>query len=353
MKQDSSIYFQNIYYMLSYAFRDLHLQKEKFLAGESFENIHNLFAAILGKCVSEQLKQGLFREYRERSDTLNTVRGRIQMADTIRVRQNRARTMVCAYDELSENNLCNRIVKTTIGLLIRHPEVEESYRDSLRKVYFRFRSVDRIDPAAIPWSTVRIQRGNRNYGLLLGICQLVLEGMLLTTDSGDYHLASFVDDQNMHRLYEKFLLEYYRREWQGFLSARPAQIFWALDDNTTELLPAMLTDITLERGNQVLIMDAKYYREITQSQFNRHSIRSAHLYQLFAYVKNRSAGFGNEPHEVSGMLLYARTDEAVLPDVTYHMSGNRISVRTLDLNRPFPEIAAALDNIVREHFTAG
>ena len=56
------------------------------------------------------------------------------------------------------------------------------------------------------------------------------------------------------------------------------------------------------------------------------------------------------PHEVSGMLLYARTDEAVQPNNSYHMSGNRISVRTLDLNCEFSEIAMQLDKIAVECF---
>ena len=38
------------------------------------------------------------------------------------------------------------------------------------------------------------------------------------------------------------------------------------------------------------------------------------------------------------------------PDNTYQMSGNRISVRTLDINCDFSEISAQLDTIVAEHF---
>ena len=53
---------------------------------------------------------------------------------------------------------------------------------------------------------------------------------------------------------------------------------------------------------------------------------------------------------VSGMLLYAATDEAIQPNHSYQMSGNRISVRTLDLNQEFSEIAAQLNAIVLEHF---
>ena len=64
-------------------------------------------------------------------------------------------------------------------------------------------------------------------------------------------------------------------------------------------------------------------------------------------MKNRDVdGRGN----VSGLLLYARTEEAVQPDQTYSMSGNRIGVRTLDLNRDFQEIAKQLNEIAYSHF---
>ena len=48
------------------------------------------------------------------------------------------------------------------------------------------------------------------------------------------------------------------------------------------------------------------------------------------------------------MLLYAATDEAVQPNQSYRMSGNIISVRTLNLDHPFTEIAQALKNIATE-----
>jgi 5-methylcytosine-specific restriction enzyme subunit McrC len=55
-------------------------------------------------------------------------------------------------------------------------------------------------------------------------------------------------------------------------------------------------------------------------------------------------------HKVSGMLLYAKTDEDLVPDNVYQMSGNRISVKTLDLNQEFSEIQNLLNKIVKDHF---
>ena len=55
-------------------------------------------------------------------------------------------------------------------------------------------------------------------------------------------------------------------------------------------------------------------------------------------------------HKVSGMLLYAKTDEEIYPNNVYQMSGNQIMVSTLDLNKPFAEIAEQLNTIAKTHF---
>ena len=73
-------------------------------------------------------------------------------------------------------------------------------------------------------------------------------------------------------------------------------------------------------------------------------------YQIFTYVKNKEIELSAQPHEVFGMLLYAKTDEAVLPNNSYKMSGNIISVKTLDLDCDFSEIANQLNKIVESHF---
>ena len=113
------------------------------------------------------------------------------------------------------------------------------------------------------------------------------------------------------------------------------------------MLPAMHSDITLRSKNHVLIIDAKYYSHTMQGWFGSESIHSGNLYQIFTYVKNTQTG--NPAKTVSGMLLYARTDETLQPDNSYQMSGNRISVKTLDLNRDFKEIAKQLDCIAEEY----
>ena len=109
-------------------------------------------------------------------------------------------------------------------------------------------------------------------------------------------------------------------------------------------------DIMLQSGEKVLIIDAKYYEHSTQVQFDKHTLHSGNLYQIFTYVKNKEYELREKDHTVSGMLLYAKTDEEIYPNNVYQMSGNQIAVRTLDLNLPFDEIASQLNTIAKTHF---
>ena len=351
MIKDKSIFIKNIYYMLSYAFTTLNQGGYEDVATEEFENMHNLFAAILAKGISRQLKQGLYREYLNRKEDVAVVRGKIDMPGTIQNRLARKRVLTCEYDELSENNLLNQILKTTVMLLLRHTRVDQEYKSDLKKEMLFFSNVVTFDPTTIRWSAIRFQRNNNTYRMLISLCQFILEGMLLTTDSGEYKLASFVDEQRMNRLYEKFILEYYAKECPQ-VTATASQIPWALDDGIGTMLPVMQSDIMLTKDDTVLIIDAKYYTHTTQRQYDVHTLHSGNLYQIFTYVKNKDTEFGDKPHTVSGMLLYAATDEAIQPDNSYQMSGNKISVRTLDLNQEFSEIATQLNAIVDEHFSS-
>ena len=349
MIKNKSIFIKNIYYMLSYAFTTLNQSNYEDVATEEFENIHNLFAAILAKGVGQQLKQGLYRKYLNKSENVAVMRGKIDMSGTIKNKIARQQILSCEYDDLSENNLLNQILKTTVMILLRHAKIDTEYKDVLKKEMLFFSNVDTIEPSSIRWASIRFQRNNQTYRMLISICQLILEGMLLTTEQGEYKLASFVDEQRMCRLYEKFILEYYSKKFPS-LNVSASQIPWALDDGIGTMLPTMQSDITLSHRNKVLIIDAKYYSHTTQVQYDVHMLHSGNLYQIFTYVKNKDMQFGDKPHTVSGMLLYARTDETIQPDNEYQMSGNKISVRTLDLNCEFPVIATQLNLIVEEHF---
>lgn len=335
---------KNIYYMLTYAFRALSKDSYQHLATEEFENLYDLYAAILIKGISTQLRRGLVKEYIRVEESTSALKGKIDVSASIKGFTMIQQEMICQYDEYSANSYMNQILKTTMFLLLNR-EITSKRKREIRKLLLYFSEVDQLDVTTINWS-FRFHRNNQDYQLLLAISRLVIEGHLQSEKAGQQHLMTFKDDQKMSRLYEKFLLEYFRKEHPD-IQTNASHVQWQLDDDHDDLLPQMQTDVTLIKGSKILIIDAKYYTRMMQNSFNTPKNRSANLYQIFAYVKNKEADERFSDYEVSGMLLYAQTDEEIIPNNTYQMRGNQIDVQALDLNVEFAEIKEQLDRIAR------
>ena len=327
--------------MLSYAFNSLNFKEYNKVKSEDFDNIYDLFSELLTIALNKQIKQGLYRDYIEVDETTSSIRGKINITESINELSFINKKLNCTYDEFSVNSYLNKIIKTTLTILLKAP-ISKEKRRPIKNILLYFRDVGYIDTNNINWQ-IRYDRNNQDYRMIIGICYLTLKGLLQSDKKGDKKLMEFFDDMRMSRLYEKFILNYYRKE-HSYLNPSSPQIEWQLDNDFTDMLPRMQTDITLEYENKILIIDAKYYSKSTQSYYDKKTIHSHNLYQIFTYVKNKDI---QTKDEVSGMLLYARADEEL--DHDYLMSGNKISVKTLDLNQDFDTIKDQLDNIVESY----
>ena len=335
----------NVYYMLSYAFQILNEQSYKNIATEQFHNTADLMAAILSKGIATQIKCGLGKEYILRTEALSSLRGKMDITESIKTQTILKKQMWCTYDEFSVNGTKNRIIKSTLELLLKS-DIPKYRKKELRKLIIFFSEVENIDLHSVNWN-MKYDRNNKTYRMLISICYLVVNGLLQTNLDGNTKIMDFLDEQSMFRLYEKFILGYYKKHYAE-LSPSASRIPWSVDN--TRMLPIMQSDIHLQKNNTVLIIDAKYYSHTTQVKYDNHTLHSNNMYQIFTYVKNCDYAFGEEDHKVSGILLYANTEEEIQPDNIYQMHGNQITVKTLDLNQKFDIIAKQLNDIVKNHF---
>lgn len=344
---DSSIVIRNVYVMMAYAFRAIRSEGTDRIAAESFDHLHDLFAEILVRGVGSQVKRGLHHDYLQRSDELATVRGRIDITRTAATRSTLRGKLVCEFDEYEPDTPHNQALKSVLVLLIRRGDIAAPRRDALRRLLPYLDTVTLVAPTSIHWDRLTYHRANATYRLLLGVCELVVRGLLPTQDAGAIKLTSWISDEVMSSLYERFLREYYTVHHPE-LSPRASSIAWDYDDADAfgvEQLPAMRTDVTLRWGPRTLIIDAKYYNQSMQvGRWGKATVHSANLYQLLTYVKNEDTG---RTGSVSGLLLYAGTEAPSQPDLEVIIQGNRISAQTLDLNQPWKHLTTQLEEIVR------
>lgn len=348
MIQSNNIPIKNIFYMLTYAFKELKQNNYERIMGEEFKGINDLFAEILYLGISFQLKQGLHKEYLLHRNMLPTLKGKLDITGSIKERIARRTRLYCEYDEFSENNIYNQILKTTLEYLIKCNDVKEEMRKNLRNLTLYFRSIDSLVPFQIRWSAIRYDQNTRTYQMLHSLCMFLFESKLLTTQSGDVKTPAFFDSQ-MNRLFERFVLEYYKRHHPN-CKAVARQVKWDIekDEKTAiSMLPNMQTDITLMINDRTLIIDTKYYSQNIQTHFDKPSILSGNLYQIHTYVSNEEV-FHSEKGKVDGMLLYAQTQNEFQPYLHFkNNNGNVFMVRTLDLNQEFRSIKESLDRLLQ------
>ena len=104
------------------------------------------------------------------------------------------------------------------------------------------------------------------------------------------------------------------------------------------MLPVMRTDITLRSNRIILIVDAKYYATPFPISYGRKKIQSAHLYQLYAYL--RHAKIETPERRVAGAVVYASAGEPIFKQ--YQIDGLPVKIVAVDLSAPWQQIRNAL-----------
>ena len=338
---------QNIYYMLAYAYQTLHLSEYQPLSTEQFDNVTELYAAILAIGIPVLVRGGLMKEYQTVSNQSLILRGKVDFSASIKQNALVNQQLVVNYDEFLEDHQLNQIIKATLVYLHRHQQVSKKHQRQLLSYLPYFAKVADVKLSLALWKNRQKHRQNLRYEFIVEICRFVYEALLLSTNNGKKRQQHFQDDQRLASLYEKFIFAFYKRE-TNFGVLRP-QIKWATDNDFTEALPIMQTDLVLETAGKVLIVDTKFYSQNLLSRFENSPLkqRSNNLYQIFAYVNNWPAKAGVT---VGGMLLYARTQAAMQPNHRYEILGTSIMVTSLDLMQSFAGIKRDLLALANNYF---
>ena len=337
---------KNIYYLLCYAWNRLEEGEIVDLSKLDSSEMADLFAAVLINGTHHLVRRGLDQGYEWHDEELASVRGRIDVPRTTRRMLAAHGKVHCRYDELTVNTLPNRILKSTLRSLSNVQGVNPELRKKLVVLHRELSGVDDVQLTRQLFRKVQLHSNNRFYKFLLNVCELVLESCLVDEKSGGYKFRDFIrDDRRMARLFEDFVLNFYRRE-RPDLESKKERIEWratSVTDPNLRLLPTMETDISVRSKERTLIIDAKYYSRTLSTFYDRESIYSANLYQIFAYLKNLESRGGNDA-AAEGMLLYPVVDRAIREE--YVMHDHKIRICTVDLSKDWQEIRAELLGLV-------
>jgi 5-methylcytosine-specific restriction enzyme subunit McrC len=221
-----------------------------------------------------------------------------------------------------------------------HHDLRKRVRSLLRDLA----SIGDSEIATDSFRKCQVHSNNRFYRFLLNVCQLIHQASLVDQNPGSLRFRDFErDERRMARVFQDFLFNFMRIH-QPDAQVRREQIGWkahSLTDPGLALLPRMETDISLRRGGDRLIIDAKYYQKTLTDYYDAPKIHGENLYQLLSYLSNA----GTIPGEtLSGMLIYPRVDRTLRE--RYTIQGYTVYISTLDLSQEWRTIEHELREIM-------
>ncbi len=341
---------RTLYYVLCYAWERLdHVRIEP---GEVEETTgddlpQNLLARLLCNSFARVRRRGLDRGYVDHKEDTRRPRGKIDLAATMQ-RALRARAQVAVrYEELTANVLQNRLVKTTMLRLAALPkgELDDGLRSKLARSARLMPGVTEVELRDELFRRVRIHRNNADYGFLLSVCRLLSGRLFPEGEPGVVRFREFdADDPEMGKLFEAFVRGFLRLERPELHVAGERSISWNAVRREGPHVPGMRADVFVPaRSGRSVIVEAKCEKD----PFDRGgaTLKSRHLYQLWAYLTNY-ARTRQEELPPLGVLLYATIGREF--EWEYELPGYLLKVRSLDLGKVWPGLRQDLLKLADE-----
>lgn len=296
------------------------------------DSVLEILVRLFCRHMWNMVRRGLVRKYLGRSENLSVLRGRLSVASQIRMNLSRPDRLACDFDDFSENNLINQVLKAALRVLLPVVRSPGNQRN-LAELLFCFQEVDDLALAGIPWHALATDRLSRHLEPLLNLARVFIEGRSQDVLSGASSGFTLLFDMN--ELFEAYVGAVVRKvlstasvnvSLQGphrYLAQRPDGMA------AFQLRP----DIVVSDGSQVRFIADTKWKRLKPADF-RDSVASADVYQMYAYSSRYCA-----PEVVLLYPHHAELGEWKVRRAVYWLgddampaaSRRRIGVTTIDL----------------------
>jgi 5-methylcytosine-specific restriction enzyme subunit McrC len=337
---------QNLYYLFCYAWDRFPEGRAIAVGSTDSPEILDLFAHVLVSGVRRLLRRGFDRGYIETSEETESPRGRIAIGDTIVRNLLQHGRVACLVDDLRHDVLHNQIIKATIRSLARSALVAPELIEELATLHRTLYDVSDIRLTSQLFRRVQLTRTTAHYDLLLRISELIHSRLLPDQEGETTRFADILADEVvMSDVFERFVRNFYHREMPSF-RVGSERIAWgaeAMRVDDLNYLPSMVTDVSLRSQSRTVVIDAKFWVNALSQYRGNEKIRSAHMYQMFAYLKNLERRGGPDAN-AEGILLYPVVASSFHLD--YVIDGHRLRVMTINLDTSWKGIRDQLLRMV-------
>jgi 5-methylcytosine-specific restriction enzyme subunit McrC len=323
----------HLMFLMSYALDPKKWKQFGFNLAETDSIVEAVIPAFL-RHLKKVFSRGVLKGYRQRNDSLTTVRGQIRFPDQLRKRFGIPIPIEVTYDEFTEDIPENQLIKAAISRLLQNTIRSKPLRRELRRYLLALDNVSLIsfNPQSLP--TIKISRLNERYEHALEISKLILRSSTFNYSSGKLRARSFIVDMN--QVFEDFIVIALRENLgltpHSFPQNAKGKRLYLDSSSAIKLKP----DISWWRTGKCQFVGDVKYKELNKQA------RNSDLYQLLAYT--------TATHLPLGILIYAKDDS--IPEIRTEShfiaaADKHLLVYAVDLANPPSEILQQIDQIGR------
>lgn len=329
---------------------------------EECPSLSDLLVHVLLNATDNILKRGMTQGYSVFGEEIDGIKGKVNICETLKLGRYRQGRIFCQYDELTSDILINQIIYSTLLDSAKIAGLSDENKDRIAKTLRRMPQTKRIQITEHTLKTVKLRRNNTHYKFVLNVCRLLHQTALPNESlAGRLEFLDIMEDEQlMNRIFEKFLMNFYKQECrQDFPEVSRSYIRFQLTpygmtfakstDEAYALLPIMETDVTLynPKTKKKIILDAKYYKDTLVSRYSeKGKIRRNHLSQILSYLMNQENETQPHTKAAKGILVYPTVDTDLDVSYVYKDTSHVIRVSTVNLNQDWRLIEQRLKMII-------
>ncbi|MEW8063546.1 MAG: hypothetical protein AB2758_19135 [Candidatus Thiodiazotropha endolucinida] len=284
-------------------------------AGIALQKHSLLDVFILHFCdqLHAEMMQGKIRTYIQRNENLNVLRGRLRIEQQLKQNLAHRERLFCQYDELSDDNVHNQILKYVLKILLKMA-IGNRARLQVAELLMRFDPISDIAVAPALLDSLSFDRSTTRYEPIFDQCKWFLEGVHPDVLAGKETCVSLLFDMN--QLFEAYVgAEFRKKAWSEGLRVREQgpQKYFARREDTDQNVFMMKPDIALlnEKNQVVVIADAKW--KLLDEEERKLGISQADLYQMESYATR---------YRVREMFLVYPMQQKMTMPVQLHLKGS-------------------------------
>ncbi len=328
--EDNSFIVNNLLFMLSYT-KKLSLNETEISSLSKNENIFEAIIYLFSKNLLELLKKDLIRNYEEKEENTNYLKGKLLMSKHLKFNLFNKAKFYSKFDEFTEDNLLNQVFKATVQKLIKITKSNSNFK-LLTECDFILQDVKLRKISRNETIKVTFNRLNQIYKDSFNLAVLLLFGNSVSLNSKNFDSFSLMFDMN--NLFEEFIGEFIRREFKTNFAKIETQkankyVFHnKINPNFSKF--QLKPDIYLENNlNEILVVDTKYKRLI-KDKLN-YGVSQGDIYQMFLYGMR----YFNKQEIRNIVLLYPEYEFNVnSEDINLESEENiHIQIKTVNLHR--------------------